>query len=162
MPGIGEVAHMMYVVYISFAKCLMSEKDLDGMLETFREYNAPRNITGLLLYKDGVFIQALEGPETEVQGLYAKIQTDPRHENVTALLQGSMQGRLFPHWAMGFQNICKMTRKQLLSISSFFDSPLDIEQLREDPNRIYAALIAFRDNLESQQTAAPAKKNRVA
>lgn len=151
---------MMYVVYISFAKWLMSEKDLNGMLETFREYNAPRGITGLLLYKDGVFVQALEGPEAELQALYARIQQDPRHENVTTLLQGSMQGRLFPRWAMGFQNICSMTRKQLQDISDFFDVPLDIEQLRSDPNRIYAALIAFRDHLEAQQSTA--KKNRVA
>ena len=34
------------------------------------------------MYRDGFFIQALEGEEETVMSLYNKIKTDPRHRSV--------------------------------------------------------------------------------
>jgi hypothetical protein len=55
------------LVYVSVARELMSDEDLKAILEVARRKNAERNITGMLLYRSGYFIQALEGEEADVE-----------------------------------------------------------------------------------------------
>jgi hypothetical protein len=58
-----------------------------------------QQITGALLIYGDWFAQVLEGPEAPVRALYAKIETDPRHEKVS-VIQSGPAGRLFARWAM--------------------------------------------------------------
>ncbi|HWF37906.1 MAG TPA: BLUF domain-containing protein [Candidatus Acidoferrales bacterium] len=52
-------------------------------------------VTGMLLYKDGCFMQVLEGNEEAVIDLAEKIQRDPRHKNMMTLYQGDSPERQF-------------------------------------------------------------------
>ncbi len=77
---------------------------LTSLLREARGYNQAHRLTGLLLYAADTqeFVQVLEGPQAEVQGLYAKIARDPRHKHAFVLHKGPEQARMFPDWRMGF------------------------------------------------------------
>jgi len=49
------------------------------LLTVAREKNSRLGITGMLLYKAGLFLQVLEGDSVRVRELYSKIASDERH-----------------------------------------------------------------------------------
>jgi hypothetical protein len=65
------------------------------------------NITGMLFYFDGTFIQLIEGEEVYVKLLYQDICNDTRHKRVVTLKQGVRPERYFEDWSMGFKSINK-------------------------------------------------------
>jgi hypothetical protein len=73
---------------------------LAEIFKTARSHNKRAGITGALLITDHWFVQALEGEESAVRDLYARIADDPRHEQVTLIESGSVGVRVFPRWAM--------------------------------------------------------------
>jgi hypothetical protein len=93
------------MAYISIAANKdMPESELLGILEAARKVNAAKGITGMLLYRDGFFIQALEGEETIIDELFEKVKKDRRHYNVLQLYKEPIRTRYFPEWAMGFES----------------------------------------------------------
>ena len=62
---------MFCLVYASAGVSNWSPEQIQGMLIGFREKNASLDVTGMLLYKDGSFLQALDGDEAVVRDLYA-------------------------------------------------------------------------------------------
>lgn len=94
---------MHYLVYISAAAYLMDDEDLTEILEVSRRNNTKLDVTGLLLYHDGNFIQVLEGEKDVIKGLYETITIDNRHAYVFKMLEGSLEKRNFPDWSMGFK-----------------------------------------------------------
>lgn len=94
-----------HIIYHSLASGGgMGSMALAGLLRQARAYNQARRLTGLLLYAADTqeFVQVLEGPQAEVQALYAKIARDPRHKHVFVLHEGPEETRMFPDWRMGF------------------------------------------------------------
>ena len=65
-----------------------------------RANNKRLGVTGALLVTEGWFVQALEGDESVVRGLYERISEDPRHEDVTVIESAPVDGRVFSRWAM--------------------------------------------------------------
>ena len=61
---------MFRLIYVSTAVRLLNKDELVEILNVSREKNARLNITGLLLYKDGNFMQLLEGRKEDVLALY--------------------------------------------------------------------------------------------
>jgi hypothetical protein len=79
------------------------DKGLAEILRVARENNRRRGLTGaLMVYRqqNDRFAQVLEGPETEVQGLFARIKVDPRHDQVEIREAGPAPARFFNRWAM--------------------------------------------------------------
>ena len=72
-----------------------------GILATARSRNEALNITGLLAYADGYFVQLLEGERAEVLQLYASITRDERHLDVSILSSTKITRRTHATWAMG-------------------------------------------------------------
>ncbi|MFK7862777.1 MAG: BLUF domain-containing protein [Pseudohongiellaceae bacterium] len=97
------------VIYVSSASNLMQEEQLIDILKSSQPRNAAADITGLLLYKEGNIIQALEGPKDNVQKLVSKIKSDNRHHGVIELLQETSGERHFPNWSMDYGNVSKDT-----------------------------------------------------
>ncbi|MDB5429252.1 MAG: hypothetical protein JWP35_368 [Caulobacter sp.] len=58
------------------------------------------DITGFLISHNGVFLQALEGPDRAIATIFAKIAADPRHADIKVLSDEAAEGRLFRSWAM--------------------------------------------------------------
>jgi len=65
-----------------------------------RKNNAQSKITGALSYRNGHYIQILEGEELAVDQLFSKVSNDRRHEEVTVLINQSIVKRSFPDWDM--------------------------------------------------------------
>jgi hypothetical protein len=94
---------MRRIVYLSTATRLMSDADLMEVLRVSRANNERDDVTGLLLYQGGNFIQLLEGESTAIDTIYARIEKDPRHHSCLRMLDGEAEERLFPDWSMGFR-----------------------------------------------------------
>lgn len=90
------------LVYRSQAYTTFSEQHLVALLEQARTHNQRHGLTGLLFYFEGQFVQFLEGCATELEPLYARIQRDSRHGQVTTLYQGTSTQRVFTGWSMAF------------------------------------------------------------
>jgi len=110
---------MDYLIYVSTAKRLITEADLLDILTTSREKNLKYNVTGVLLYNEGAFIQMLEGAYEHIHLIYNRLLQDPRHKNIIKLVEGNSMARSFPNWSMGFQTINSELFKKILA--GYFD-----------------------------------------
>jgi hypothetical protein len=98
------------ILYLSTANQPFSPGDLSELLQKARARNDAAHITGMLVYSDGDFLQALEGEPENVIEVYGRISVDPRHRDISLLQRGIGYGdRLFPNWAMGFKRVPDQT-----------------------------------------------------
>lgn len=93
---------MMQIVYASAACDPFSAHALRALLEQSRLRNSTYNVSGLLLYHQGSFLQILEGPSDSVENIYRSIERDLRHQRTTVLLKKTIAQREFAEWKMGF------------------------------------------------------------
>jgi len=94
-----------HIIYHSLASGEgMGPEGLATLLRQARAYNQAHRLTGLLLYAADTheFVQVLEGPQAEVQQLYAHIARDTRHKHAFVLHESVEEARMFPDWRMGF------------------------------------------------------------
>lgn len=138
---------MLSLVYISAATRLFSEDDLKALLEQSRKKNKRLGITGMLLYKDGNFMQVLEGSNETVTGLYRTIERDPRHHGVWELIRQQLEAREFPAWSMGFRNLKDVDLQQMPGYSTFLNRPLTSTDFQADPTRAQKLLRMFREKM---------------
>ena len=96
---------MLSITYVSSAAELFTERQLVDLLRAVRAKNQALGLTGMMLYRDGNIIQALEGPDDVVVETYEKICADPRHHGVIELLRQSVAQRTFDQWTMGFRYV---------------------------------------------------------
>lgn len=116
---------MLSIVYSSTATTPFTEDDLADLLALSRAKNESLDLTGLLMHRDGHFLQLLEGPYDTVRERMAVIAGDPRHDNVTILLEEVVGTRHFPDWTMGYQAVTGAMVDEIPGYRSTFD---DIEQ----------------------------------
>jgi hypothetical protein len=90
------------VIYSSAATVPFSESDLSALLLRARANNARLAVTGLLLYHEGSFLQALEGEQAALESLFLTITGDKRHDHILKLLARDVEGEHFAGWQMGF------------------------------------------------------------
>lgn len=73
---------------------------LSGILAHARNHNVAHDLTGALICRNDLYLQLLEGPKDAIDALYANIQQDDRHIEVTQLVYRPIEMRMFPEWAM--------------------------------------------------------------
>lgn len=94
---------MIRLIYISTARSVLSEQELDGILRVSRRKNQMVDVTGLLIVGGRRFLQALEGPAEAVKKTYDRIKADRRHFAAVVLSDREIAERSFFEWAMGYQ-----------------------------------------------------------
>ncbi len=94
--------HMVRLIYVSRMTEECDTAALQEILKVSREKNETKDITGVLCYDPLFFMQCLEGPRAAVNDLYAAIQKDKRHTDVTLLEYSDIQAREFADWSMAF------------------------------------------------------------
>lgn len=97
------VPMLFQLLYSSSATQDFWPDDLFELVEKSRRKNAEHDLTGMLLFHEGQFLQLLEGPEPAVRACFAVVERDPRHESIKVLLTGECEQRDFPEWTMGFE-----------------------------------------------------------
>ena len=138
---------MLSLIYVSTSVKLLNDEELLDILKVSRENNSSRDVTGLLLYKGGNFMQVLEGPDEVVEAVYETIKTDPRHKDVFVLSREQISNRQFPAWEMAFQNLDNPEVKNEPGYSQFLQDEFIADVYRENPLRAYIMLLTFRDNM---------------
>jgi len=93
---------MVQLIYYSTASTDLSEKEIRKLLQKSGEFNDANDITGCLLYHNKVFLQFLEGDKDIIKKLYAKIEEDERHGNITLLSRSKIEKRSFNNWSMSY------------------------------------------------------------
>lgn len=91
-----------HLVYQSEASVDISYTDIRDILEVSRRNNSRDGITGLLIYRDGYFLQLLEGDEAKVHLILNKIRADKRNHSLQVLIETTSDQRLFEDWSMAF------------------------------------------------------------
>lgn len=109
MPGLHTI------VYVSHATREMLEPELELLLAASRRNNARDGITGVLLHREGNFMQCLEGVEAAVRRTLARIQEDRRHAGMILLLDEPIAERSFSTHSLGH---LQPTHSELLALST--------------------------------------------
>ncbi len=138
---------LIHLVYVSSGKQLFADAELLALLERSRRNNTVADITGLLLYRDGNFIQALEGEEPAVTITHERITRDPRHTGLITLLKEPITQRTFSDWAMGFQNLNSPEVHRIPGYSEFLNVDWSGRQMIESPDCVWRLLKLFRKNV---------------
>lgn len=138
---------MYHLVYTSHAKKPFSEPELLDLLRQSRDRNKVLNVSGILLYVQGKFMQVLEGKKAFVDTIYASILNDPRHTRVTMILEGDSPKRIFKGWSMGFK---KLSNDDFVNASGFTDIDVffDEHKMKENSSLLLVFLkLFYRKNM---------------
>lgn len=138
---------MMMLVYVSSATRLLSQPDLLKLLHTSRKNNQRDRITGVLLYDDGNFLQAVEGPEAAIRALYRRLEADDRHHHLRVVLEEPIEERHFPQWSMGFVPQRAIPAKDQPAFTTFLSGPADGKVPDTIDSAVRIALQTFRQHV---------------
>jgi len=131
------------IIYTSFAEQPFSDAELDDLLDFSARYNAQMNITGLLLYGNGKFMQVLEGEAALLDALMARIKADARHRNVNVLVRAPIRTRDFSAWSMGFHRADRETGGDQAHFVAFFEQDFDPDALSDHASLALSVLKSF-------------------
>jgi len=137
---------MYCLVYVSAATVSFEKKDLLELLPKARDKNKRLEITGMLLYKDGDFLQLLEGDRMSVEVLFNTIKADPRHSGTIVLLEEEIKDRAFDDWSMAFRDLSDPTVQSTPGFSQYMNTPLVAESFANDPRVALQLLSILKPN----------------
>ncbi len=141
---------LMCLVYVSAAVKPFDEDALVELLRKSRSNNEREDVTGLLLYMDGKFMQALEGEQETVLALYRRIAMDDRHTKVTTLIKFAIPARSFPEWSMGFANIDKIEAENRAGFSPFLLPSFEDRSYFDTPHQAVRLLQRFKETMSAR------------
>lgn len=148
----AEKPDLYRVMYLSRATRPMTEGELSDLLAGARLRNEARGISGMLLYDAGHFAQVLEGPTEQVAALMARIEEDPRHDDVVVLSAGPIQDRFFEGWGMDWAHLDKMDDRHHYALRRYMRSHHVSER-----ETVYRALVLFyEEHADKRQVASRA------
>jgi hypothetical protein len=136
-----------HLTYVSSATKLLPVEALRGLLDQARSNNERDDITGMLLYRDGNFMQTIEGPELAISALHSKLEADPRHAGVSVLLTGEREDRRFDGWSMGFRDLGDVAPSDTPGFSEFLNTPLTATAFGENPSASERLLLVFKRHM---------------
>ena len=134
-----DLIHLLYVSLLRDG----DESVLPAILESARRHNARQGITGMLLYRNGHFLQVLEGPSAAVQETYGRILQDERHRYVCKLDELRVERRAFGQWTMGFQALDGRELARHPDVAILFESTAEEIAQRVHRGTARAVLQAF-------------------
>ncbi|MBB6459773.1 BLUF domain-containing protein [Flammeovirga kamogawensis] len=120
---------MYCLCYTSKKTASFDINELKEILIKSRINNEKKDITGILLLIDDLFIQILEGEKKDLEQLYDVIKVDDRHDYIQKIFSGEIESRNFLTWSMGFQQVTWEDLEELgmerqhdksLSLSEYF------------------------------------------
>ena len=88
------------LIYSSQLKANTNPSELARIHNAALSSNPKSGITGTLVFGDDKFIQYIEGERAEINHLFRRIGTDPRHEEITLIDFSEIIEREFNGWHM--------------------------------------------------------------
>jgi hypothetical protein len=130
---------MKHIVYLSTAVYLMTDDELADILTVARTNNSKIDVTGILLYSGGTFIQVLEGMPEVINKLLKTIEDDLRHKNIIVIVDEDLEKRNFQDWSMGYSTIDIKKGKELIG----YLKTTDEIKSSDSANRVFSILQTF-------------------
>ena len=124
---------MVQLIYTSAAVRDLSDDELAHILRASVRNNQKTNITGLLLYAKGTFLQVIEGESDVIDELIATIKLDPRHRDIEELMRTQIREPEFSQWHMGYRALSKGDALALPNYAPFFEDGFDSAMLAAKP-----------------------------
>ncbi|MDO9017261.1 MAG: BLUF domain-containing protein [Deltaproteobacteria bacterium] len=129
-----------FMVYGSASVGQMDERALLDLLQQCRDNNARLGITGLLLHRNGNFLQVLEGPPDVIRSLYHRIRVDARHRGCFTLSEGTLSERMFPTWSMAFRRAAQLSDEDRAEVEGWMEEAPQV--VGRHPARAVGTLLA--------------------
>lgn len=98
----AEPSSLYSLVYTSTASRPLAKSDLEHILDGARKRNIEEQVTGLLLFIDGNFMQYLEGPQSGVLKIFDIIEKSSSHERLVEVSRQPISTREYGDWSMAF------------------------------------------------------------
>ncbi len=130
------------LIYTSQATEPFNKRKLLDLLHESRAYNSIDNITGVLMHKEGFFLQVIEGESEAVQNLFNRIIKDKRHKEIRISQDLKVTTRLFPQWSMGCADFNEPELSLLPGIRTDLNDPEVIEELISQLPEVASFLLA--------------------
>lgn len=137
------------LVYVSAAAGPLFADRLDRILLHARAHNKQADITGLMLFQDGRFVQVLEGSREAVLDTFARIRRDRTHKDMSVIGWGPIAARCFATAPMAYiagRNLTETQRAHLRELVEMAAAQtLRHPEPAPDSPRIEAMLAAFAE-----------------
>ena len=117
------------LIYASRSTECFHEHEIPDLLQQARIANAKQEITGMLLYISGSFLQVLEGQPEMVDAVFSRILKDNRHTQITLVAKESIPERAFEGWTMMHKTLDPVEAGELIGEIDYFISPTQVTQL---------------------------------
>lgn len=93
------------ICYVSTLSPNISKSQIETLLEFSRDSNNQKEITGILLYSQGNFLQVLEGEKEQVRSLYKSIEKDSRHYDITPIFRKDITKPAYKEYEVDFLSV---------------------------------------------------------
>jgi hypothetical protein len=127
------------LIYASRSTESFHEHEIPDLLQQVRIANAKQQITGMLLYIGGSFLQVLEGPPELVDAVFSKLFADKRHTQLRLIAREPLPERAFEGWTMMHKTLDPVEADELIGETDFFTSPTWLTEL--DPRQAKKLLL---------------------
>ena len=111
------------LIYVSRSTEYFHEHEIPDLLHQVRIANAKQEITGMLLYIRGSFLQVLEGQPEIVDAVFSKILIDKRTTQVRSIARDCIPERAFEGWTMMHKTLDPIEAGELIEEPDYFASP---------------------------------------
>ena len=146
-----DEANLTQLIYISKAIDDLSRHDLRDILSSSQKNNFRLNITGILVFSNGKFMQFLEGSSLNIMNTFKTINNDFRHHSIDVVRQGDITRRQFEGWHMRHIDTCEI----LENSGIIYDKLFSKKDMTEDANNLAIEssswLLAFKHANEVDQ-----------
>ncbi len=143
---LAPVEQLVAAVYVSSATRPLNEVELVQLLQLARQNNEKLDITGMLLYREGNFLQVLEGPASAVDSLISTIKRDPRHHGLILMSRKGIDERQFSDWSMAFRNMSKGCSTEQ-GYSAFLEPDFEDDEAGEQSQLVFRLLRRFKEDM---------------
>jgi hypothetical protein len=133
---------LIQVIYVSSTTADISEHDTVQFLKAARTANRKHDVSGMMIYVGGCFLQLLEGAAIQVDAVCASIFDDKR--NMRMILREPIAERQFPDWIMGFEAIEPQEAGQLLGEPELFASGSQVTHIDYNNAKTLLSIIGRR------------------
>jgi hypothetical protein len=133
---------LIHVIYVSSAAPDISEHETVKFLNEARQANRKNDVSGMMLYIGGCFLQLLEGEANNVDIVCRAIFRDNREMKM--ILREPIAEREFPEWTMGFEAVAPLEAARLLGELLLFDSVPRVARIESNSAKTLLSIIGRR------------------
>jgi hypothetical protein len=101
----SQLIRIIYISRSTFAPTMSNaviEPNVARILAKSRINNRRNGLVGVLYFGDGCFFQCLEGEQSAIDTLYARLQSDERHKDIQLLSRENISALSYAGWVMKF------------------------------------------------------------